>query len=164
MIRNRIMTTVTSVLLLGTLGITGCGTSSSTTNTTSGPSNHQVSKEAKYLTSAKSNLKSQSNPKIEGVATMTLDSRSHTLTIVAEVSGLMPGAKYKATIENSKTNKTIYTLQTVKADKTGSALFHNDEKDVKALPPSGSEIVVFARADTKAQGPVVTGEIVQVKK
>jgi hypothetical protein len=163
MIRNRIMTTVTSVLLLGTLGITGCGRSSSTTNTTSGPSNHQSSAQAKYLTSATANLKSQSNPKTEGVATMTLDSRSHTLTIVAEVSGLEPGEKYKAAIENTKTSKTIYTLQTVKADKTGYVLFHSEEKDVKALPPSGSEIVV-ARADTKTQEPVVSGVMVQGTK
>jgi hypothetical protein len=63
--------------------------------------------------------------------------------------------------QNRKIAKAIHILWTVKANKTVYVLFHSEEKDVKALPPSGSEVVVD-RADRKAWEPVVSGEIVQV--
>jgi hypothetical protein len=65
--------------------------------------------------------------------------------------------------QNTKIATGHLFLQSATADKTGSTLFHSEDKDVKTLPQSGSEIVVV-RADVKAQELVVTGEIVQGKK
>jgi hypothetical protein len=164
---KRILTGVTSLLILGTLGLTGCSTNTSTSNAASGVSNStsksHTTTQNKNLTSATAALKPQSGSKVEGMATMTLNTKSHELTVVAELSGLKAEEKYEAAIYNTTSGKPIYDLKSFTADKHGNGLLNTVIKNVKEIPSTDSRLGIYRKGTTSASL-LAYGDIKQARK
>jgi hypothetical protein len=170
MYKQRILTGVTSLLVIGTLGLTGCSTGASTSNGASASSNSssytmQSNNQHRNEIRATVTLKSPSGDKSDGMASMTLNTKSHELTVVLEVSGLKPGGKYGVDIYNTVSHKTVYNLKPFTGDKQGDGLDTTVIKNVKEIPSTStaSQLGVY-RAGSANTSPLVYGDIKQAGK
>jgi hypothetical protein len=164
MYKHRILTGMTSLLIAGTLGLAGCSTNTSgnnaasTGNATSNTTQSHTAKQNKNLTSATATLKPQNGSKVEGMATMTLNTKSHELTVVAELTGLKAGQKYEAVIYHKKSGKMTYNLNSIKADKHGDGVFTRVIKKVKKIPSTDSRLGVY-QGRTNSKSLLASGDI-----
>jgi len=166
MYKQRILTGMTSLLFLGTLGLTGCSTGASTNNGASASSHSSANAthandQHENEKSASVTLKSPSGATAGGMASMTLNTKFHELTVVAEVSGLKVGVKYVAKIENTVSHQTTYDLKTFTADKSGNGLLNMVIKNVKEIPSTGSRLGIY-QASKMGTSPLLYGDIQKV--
>jgi hypothetical protein len=163
--KRRILTGMTSLLVVGTLGLAGCSTNSSTTNnevsvvgnSTSNNTQSHPSAQHKYLTSAAATLNPENGTQVTGAATMTLNTNTHELTVVAECSGLRAGEKYKVAIVNKTSGKTLYNLKSFTADKHGEGVVSTVFKNVKELPATNTRIGIYRGTALVASGDIKRG-------
>jgi hypothetical protein len=162
MYKRRILTGMTSLLIAGTLGLAGCNTDTSAHNAggnaTSNSTQSHTAKQNKNLTSATATLKPQNGSNVEGMATMTLNTKSHELTVVAELTGLKAGEKYEAAIYDNGSGKTIYNLKSIKADKHGDGVLTRVIKNVKKIPSTDSRLGIY-QGKTTSKSLLASGDI-----
>lgn len=152
---SRALITAASVITIATLGLAGCGTSNSTNNTatsssaTQNTTSNTVSGDAKTVTkttskspvaSANATLISTKGSKVKGTASLTLDSKTHQLTVVVKATGFVPNSVHPEHIHSGTTAKTgpvVYALGNLTANKSGDATATTVIKGVKSIPTSG---------------------------
>ncbi|WP_157076400.1 CHRD domain-containing protein [Alicyclobacillus kakegawensis] len=139
---------VAPLMMIATLGIAGCGTNSSpTTNTTSHatkstakPVSKTKSRAKSVTTSAIATLNSTKGSKVKGTATLTLNAKTHQLTVTVKATGLAPGSVHPELIRSGTTTKSgqvVYKLKNLTANKHGDADATTVVKSVKSIPASG---------------------------
>jgi hypothetical protein len=161
MYKRRILTGMTSLLVVGTLGLAGCSADTSTNNeasvvgnATSDSTQTHPATQHKFLTSAAATLNPDNGSQVTGAATMTLNTKTHELTVVAECSGLRAGEKYKAAIYSKTSDKTIYNLRSFTADKHGEGVVTTVLKNVKELPGTDTRIGIYRGTALLASGDI----------
>jgi hypothetical protein len=162
MYKRRILTGMTSLLVVGTLGLVGCSADRSTNNnevsavgnSTSNNTQNHSALQHKFLTSAAAMLNPENGSHVTGAATMTLNTKTHELTVVAECSGLKAWEKYKAAIFDKTSDKTIYNLRSFTADKHGEGVVTTVLKNVKELPATDTRIGIYRGTALLASGDI----------
>jgi hypothetical protein len=162
MYKRHILTGMTSLLVVRTLGLAGCSTDTSTNNNeasvvgNSALNSMQIYPAArhKYFTSAAATLNPNNGNQVTGAATMTLNSKTHELTVVAECFGLRAGEKYKAAIIDKRSGKKIYNLKSFAADKHGVGIVTTILKNVKELPATDTRIGIYRGTALLASGDI----------
>jgi len=124
-----------SLLLLGatSLGFTGLASAHAVAHHTS------KAKQTAAVEYAHADLKGVGN-KSHGVATLTLNTKTHTMTVLLKIWGLAKNSKHPAHIhayKDGKTGKILYPFGVVHANAKGFAVEKGVFKDVKAIDDKG---------------------------
>jgi hypothetical protein len=85
-------------------------------------------------TSAIVTLNPTKGSKVKGTATLTLDSKTHQLTVVVKATGFTPNSVHPEQIHNAKTGVVIYCLDNLTANKSGDAIATTVIRGVKSIP------------------------------
>ncbi|WAH39503.1 CHRD domain-containing protein [Alicyclobacillus dauci] len=177
---SKTLATVASVITVATFGLAGCGTSNSTSNTvgnitTNGSSVTQNSTSTSTSNAAKTGTKSVAKTaatsaiatldstkgnKVKGTATLSLNPKTHQLTVIVTASGLAPNSVHPEHIHSGTTTKTgpiVYALGDLTANKSGDATATTVIKGVKSIPTSGW--VINIHQSTKDLTVVASGDV-----
>ncbi len=156
---TRVLKTVAGVIVAASLGLAGCGTDN-TANNTSSSSTNQTATTAANTTKTDKNISLKTNvnssttvtlspskdSKVNGTATLTLDPKTHELTVVVKASGLAPNSVHPVHIDSGTTAKPgaeVYALANLTADKNGDATSTTVIKGVKNIPATGWVILIY---------------------
>lgn len=122
----------------------GCGQPTSTrqtnrTNVTpAGPSAHQptsTNTTANLKNAAVSLKGTAAHPKLSGAASLTLNDKTHQLTIALELNGMQPKGTYTEAIATAG-GQVLHDLKPIQPDKTGSGASLTTVSPVEALDVS----------------------------
>lgn len=155
---SKVLATAAGVIVAASLGLAGCGTDNTANNTSSASTNQTATTAAKATkTDKNTDLKTSANAsatvtlspskdsKVKGTATLTLDPKTHELTVVVKASGFAPNSVHPEHIHTGTTAKPgaeVYALANLTADKNGDATSTTIIKGVKNIPATGWVILI----------------------
>ena len=172
---SKVLATAAGVIVAASLGLAGCGTDNTANNTSSASTNQTKTTAAKTTKADKNTaVKSSANPsatvsvtlnpskdsKVKGTATLTLDQKTHELTVVVKASGFAPNSVHPEHISTGTTAKPgaeVYALANLTADKKGDATSTTVIKGVKNIP--ASDWVILVQEGSKDVAVVASGDV-----
>lgn len=185
MIKSKLAAVTIPLVLVGSFALAGCGTTNNTSTTSSNSSSSNSTSSTNNTTtsstnttgtgqSSKSTATSQTasvklapvrSSKAMGSAKLTLNTKTHELTVIVKLTGLVPNSIHPEHIHSGvvpHVGKVIYPLHNLVANKAGDATATTVIKNVKKIPSTGWVIDVHQGPNLKGANavPIANGNVV----